>query len=347
MKPKLAMVRIPPVLAEMLARNKQLRDHFDILWAGERYYRVENDGVFWATVDTGTDPSTVRQNLEKIFDAEGVTHVLLSQPLMWYSNLVTKICKDIGIKLVNYEVFLGDFHIFDTIGSQYTHDNEIVRYASTCRTWDPRLPCGTRFEQPDGVSPPELYQRYGDPHNTIVLFGQMEGDMSLVDVEGRIPYAIWMQELVGRNPEVTFLVKDHPLMTKRDAIAPTVERLFRTRENVKLFEESIQSAFRAYWAFAAYSSTTIVEGAFRGIPFITGGYHFLDDPALALRVTAKEEFNAILPRYEEFEPDVKAVHRRLGFITGIYTMKADDPRILDRILLSADEFYGRHGGTQA
>jgi hypothetical protein len=276
-----------------------------------------------------------------------VTHALISQPLFWYSEVAAAQCREADIQQVTwFEDFLGDAHIYDKIGGPYTAHNEIQYYAEKSPASDPLIPVGTRFPQPEDRTAEEVFETYGvDPENTVVLFGQCEWDMSLAEHAGRLDYAGWMLTLVQQNQDTVFLLKEHPLYRGR-GLSASAAALLRLG-NVRLYTESLQTSFAAFRYFAAYSSTVILEGAFLGKTFITGGRHFLDDSRFSVVVACEAEATNILQRVAAFVPDAQALRQRLSFITRVYTMKPDDPRLADRLLLSSEEFYARQSDAGA
>lgn len=278
-----------------------------------------------------------------------ITHALISQPLFWYSEITAEQCRAADVPITWFEDFLGGAHIYDKIGGPYTAHNEIQEFAEMFPALDPVAPEGTRFPQPTDKAPEQILGEYGaDPEKSIVLFGQSEWDMSLVERADRLSYEAWMRTLVRLNPGTRFLLKEHPLYKARGLSSVAAEIL--RFGNVQLYTESIWATFKTFRHFAAYSSTVILEGAFLGKPFITGGRHFLDHPALSIVATLPCQFENVLQRSAGFAGSVgsaQMLRQRLSFITRFYTMKPDDPRLADRLLLSSEEFYARQSDAGA
>lgn len=296
-------------------------------------------GPFKAVIVHKRPEGLSQRFLADVLSKHAITHALISQPLFWYSEIAAAQCQAAGVQRITwFEDFLGGAHIYDQTGGPYTVHNEIVEFSEKSTPLDPIIPVGTRFQQPTDRPPEDVLGLYGvDPAKTVVLFGQAEWDMSLTERSGRLSYEDWMHALVVENPDVTFLLKEHPLYRTRGLSSVATELL--RLGNVRLYTESIWASFAAFRHFAAYSSTVILEGAFLGKSFITGGRHFLDHPSLSVVVASAEQARGVLQKAAAFVPDAQMLRQRLSFITRYYTMKPDDPRLADRLRLSSEEFY--------
>lgn len=279
--------------------------------------------------------------LRRVLEEHKITHVLISQPLLWYSEVAATVCREFGVEQVTwFEDFLGGAHIYDKLGGPYTAHNEIQKFSEQMPVQEPLIPAATRFQQPVVKTPDEIVKTYGtDPEKTVVVFGQTEWDMSLAEHEGRLPYEDWIRTLIRSNPGMTFLFKDHPSYKTR-GVSELARELVLGR-NVQLYTESIWPTFQTFRHFASYSSTVILEGAFAGKRFITGGRHFLDDPELSLVATGADQLAGACARAREFKVNELKLRSYLSFITRFYTMVPTDSRLTARLTTSSEEFFGR------
>lgn len=346
-KTSLLLIRMPVEIAAGIARNPAVRERFNSIYLHVGRTPELNDGAFReviAITATARKRKEAKWTIIRAIEKYKITHVISMQPLLWYTDIVKIACEERGAKLLYLEGFPGGMNVYDTIGSQYCEDNEILKYASTCtREFEVPDELSTRQPQPAERDARSLYSKYAPPNQTVVVFGQVEHDLSLVDRPGA-SYGEWMYELVRRNPKITFLVKDHPLITSRGGVSDVADYMVHNYPNTMPFNESVVSALNAYHAFAAFSSTTILEGTIRDKVFITGGRHFLSDPdPLVPEAHHPEDLDDAYYKIIEHQFDRERLRRRLGFLTGLYAMKEDDPRLLDKILMTPDEFYAKHG----
>lgn len=346
MIPKLMTVRVPYEDAIGIASNDGVLKTFGkpICLTTHDHTPAEAASVFFdaAIIHRAPLENQPEESEEFVFRkmrGNKVTHAIISQPLFWYSECAGRAARRAGAEVIWFERFPGGNCIFDKIGCQYTSDSDLLRYGGKGPFLFPKEPHETRLEQPGYIPPRELVRKYdADPENTIVLFGQSHLDMSLVDHTDRLHYELWVTELVERNRNTTFLYKRHPLYgmrkERRDPLAGILGL-----SNVKKFDESIFSAFDAFRFFAAYSSTVILEGAFRGKAFITGGRHFLDKEGLCLRAFHGPSLNIAVDRLRKFSFNWKMLIHRLGFITRRYTLPLLSGLLAKRIELSSEQFF--------
>ena len=142
-------------------RNKLLREEFDFVFITTSPHDNTQGHSFidvLAHIPHAPDAGVIKM-VEDFFTKNHVTHAILCQPLFWYTSMAAGVCARLGIKVVYHEAYPGGYHIFDTMGCQYCHDNEIVRYSHRVKRQDPRIPDGTRYQQPPTISSREIYRK--------------------------------------------------------------------------------------------------------------------------------------------------------------------------------------------
>lgn len=339
----LMTLRVPWFRAKKISENPVVRGHFPRMVYATVDEPPEKGMEFSSAHIQGMVSEECPEDSEDFIRdtvrSRGVTHAIISQPLLWYSEIAKKVCSEEGVKVVWLENFPGGKCVLDTIGCQYTKDNEIMRYGDLVRARFPEIPGATPAEQPEYIPKKDALSKYRvTPEKTLVLFGQSHVDMALVEAEGGLKYAEWVEELVRANDDTMILYKPHPVYKIFGHLKDPLSWIL-DMDHVIEFSDSIFTAFDAFDLFAAYSSTTILEGALQGRFFITGGRHFLDDEGMCVRMTERGRAREALDALRRFKPAWPRIVRRLGFITRSYALNLSSPRLLDKIILSPDEYY--------
>jgi hypothetical protein len=252
-------------------------------------------------------------------------------PRYWYSEAVAEACRHEGVDTFWSEVSVGDRILLDRIGCQYTEDSELVRFADIVPV-APARPLGpTRFPQPPERDPAALREALTQgAERVVVVFGQVPWDHATGSIPGGMGYLDWLNALLSRNTDTLFLFKHHP-------VAPTPG--LEEHGHVRPVDESIHALLGAFRCFAAFSSTVILEGAYGGRVFATGGRHFLDDPRLCLRVLRPEDGAGLHARLATARPDAAALWRRLGFISRAYLLPPESSHVLRRLTTTSEDFF--------
>lgn len=332
MKDGLLLVRVP--YAKRFLQNRRLTDRFSVtLMTNVKENNTPGLNGFYHVRDDQT--ATIGPLVTQIVRERDITHAVVLTPYSEYGEETAKTLLRLRVPFLWSEVFPGGKILFDRLGCQYTEKNEIETFEAIVPVIDPELPIGTRFPQPDRCPAAELSGRYGN--RAVAVFGQVPTDNSLKNQSGRLPYYEWLDLLIRKNPDTTFVFKHHPASSANPkALTVGIEAY----PNVKVMSESVDSMFEAFKGCAAYGSTTILEGVSRGTPFLTGGRHFMDSPALVVRADTEVGTDNVLDRLLGFKPEPAALRRRLSFLTRHYAMNPLDERVLDRILLSSEDFFG-------
>jgi hypothetical protein len=276
------------------------------------------------------DPVRISEEIRALLFKFRPSVAIVWTPLLWYSEAAAAAIRASGVNLIWGEIFMDGKIVLDRQGCQYTRSNDLQTYLPSWTSTAIDPPRTTRIQQIPDQPPESLYAILGPPDRTIVVFGQVPQDRALMDNLGRTPYLRWLDTLFSENPQTRFAFKHHPL-------TPT-SFLYGRRRNVSTTDASIWSLFRAYRAFAAWSSTVIMEGIMAGVSFVTEGHHFLDDPRLVLRVSPGRA-GRLLPRIASFAPDPLLLQRTLSFVTTRYALHPSDPLFPQRLLLPSDEFF--------
>lgn len=316
------LVRFPPKAAVKIAQNPYLQDvNFHVL-AQHPASAYPRGGRF---ASCGQDfPRSDREDLilervKNLIEKYEIQQVIATQKLFWYSNVVERACKELGVSIMWSEAFFDGKMIFDRAGLPYTKDNELFLDRSV-KTDEIRPPKKTREPQPAIANRADLYERYGT--GCFVVFGQVPTDMALVDHHGT-DYQIWLDKLFRSNPQTNFLFKHHPLCKTR----------LRQYGNVEIANESVIALFETYSEFASFSSTVIYEGLCRGKKFVTGGRHFCDHQDMVIgRASHLFDIRERLIDFQAF------VDRRLSFVQHYYTIDLSGEKLRDRIMLSTLDY---------
>lgn len=340
MKTTLLLFRVPEDKAIALAKNLALWRQYDISLISDfplEAARESGHFIDCISLPRAGEGMYRPEHFEEVQDLalavirrRGVSKAVIVTPLFWMSEAVRMACAKARIESIWSEVFLTEKLLFDRIGCQYTADNEIMRYADRAPRMDPEPLGPTRFPQPPGKGPAALRAELGGAGPAIVLFGQVPSDNSLRDVNGCMSYPQWIDAVVSANRETRFLFKHHPAHR-----TPGTER----HPNLRAVNESVGALLAAFDAFAAYSSTTIIEGAAAGRIFATGGHHFLSGPGLTIKVASARYAGGLHERLVGAKPDQERLRRRLGFVTRRYALRPSSPEVARRLAVSSDEFF--------
>jgi len=260
-----------------------------------------------------------------------ITHVVTCQKLIWYSNIVEALCKELRLPLIWCELFFDNRIIVDKSGLQYCKQNDL-HYESLGTPTEPLIPSATRGRQPEDVTPEQLYKWYltSRDDDVVIVLGQTPFDMSLREYP-LVCYEQWFDQLFTSNPKTKFLFKHHPS-------CETIS--VRKYPNVHEIKTNINSLFNAFDRFAAFSSTTIMEGMIRRKKFVTGGYHFCSGKGLTIEPGITGTYlSDITGQLNAHVIPEEALQRRLWFICNKYTIPLASPKLVDRIKLSSEEFF--------
>lgn len=338
MKPVLLLYRIPATWMAQIAKQPKIAEAWDVVAWHELEGPIEKPPPsIIAQYKTRHDDGAPEEALTReILDKYDVKTALLLTPLRGLTENVAGVLKTQGVGVIWCEVFPGGKLLLDRAGCQYTTDSDIARYGGSFPSLPPTAPNGTRFDQPPARSAAEIRDRAAivNGDRVVVVFGQVPYDSALL--RGPMDYYKWLDAIFTRNPETTFLFKQHPAGLKnRKLLTEGVEGY----QNVRVVDESIYSLFHTFRAFASYSSTVIFEGALFGRFFATCGRHFMDGDGMCLRIRHALDAKRLYVRLLEFRPDADAVRTRLAFLTRAYALKPSDPALAQRLSLPSDEFF--------
>jgi hypothetical protein len=259
-----------------------------------------------------------------IIRAHNIGLVIIAQKLFTYSNAAEVACRTLGVPCVFTEFFFDDKLIFDDIGLQYTKETMKNGTSDLPISW----PKTDREEQPADKTADELCTSLGIvPENTVVVYGQVLWDMSLVESPENMPYDEYIDSLCRENPTTTFLFKPHP----KDHYAEPNSSKY-DYPNLKRVNESLRTLFQLPY-HTAYSSTVIFEGILRGVKFASVGYHFFDRHPYRIK---RGGFRNIIQKIASVQYDQRQVEREASYLTNFYAISMDDPRLPERLLCKGD-----------
>lgn len=250
--------------------------------------------------------------------------------------------KDLGIKYMFFEAFLGDNKVFDRAGFHYSPDNEIKRYVDKVKMRNIAIPDYTKIKQPEKIGRREFFKKYEIPEEGkyIVILGQELGDKSLLHSKNKDvkDYRDYIHCIVTSNPDVCFLFKPHPAYYTIKKHLQNDMDFINQYQNIKFINENIHSLFEIFDKFTAFSSTTIFEGLMRGRKFATVGHHFCDDSRVVLEMTDRNSFDNLYEKLEVFTIDEDARKKYMNFLLNYYSINLDSPRVVDRIEKTSNEY---------
>lgn len=270
------------------------------------------------------DPQLTYDLFRRLILGFAVTHALVCQPLLWYSDQVERACRDSGVRLT-WCVTAPDGKIgFDSCGSQYTERNDLG--------YDALFPPGdvsafaTKHPQPPKGS-------LGHDPEALVVWGQVPWDMSHVSHHG-VPYEKWINAALRQPGRVVY--KRHPCITADGDVADVPPA-------VEVTDAHIDDLLALTPWHAAFSSTVIIEGQARGgCFFATGGRHFTDDPRWVLRTTAEALVPALRAHTEaRTAQDEILLRRRISFVQSEWLLPGADSRVLLRLRTDAKTYFER------
>ena len=334
MKPTLLVCRGVHYQLRSLASNKQLTDKLQLVVVQQGHQSEFND--MWPTVTSFDDRPDQAQaaHVETYYRALvrgwNVKYVLLLPKLMWYTELVAKVCIEEGAECFWTEDFFDGRFCIDRIGSQFTHDNEIRRYVEKAsHSGAPLLPTHTRADsyQPLNVPKEMLYARYGLDQNTVCVLGQVPHDHSLLEYPG-LGYVDWLKALVIQNPDTKFAFKHHPLWATPEIVG---------LPNVTVINESINSILSAFNMVAAFSSTTIFESVSAGKKVVSGGYHYLSNSELCIEEPS--DLSNIVERLQAYVIDTRRLEKWQSFLCNRYSIDLSSAQLLERLTTTSEEYF--------
>jgi len=346
-KPGLLLVRIFGHWSAQIAKNPEIAKNYEtvaLCWAGAHGYDPSNFAGLYQGIDHGGPgaPEGIVALTREIIQKHNVRKCIILTPLYWFSNAVKEALDEAEVDTIWSEVFPDNRIILDRAGCQYTADNDIVRHAPAFPDVPADPPKSTRFRQPDARTPAEIRAaakiENGQP--VVVVLGQVPGDHALLDTTGGMNYYRWLHSIFTKNPNTAFLFKQHPA-GKNNVNART--KNIEMYHNVRIVDESIFSLFLAFDAFAAFSSTAIMEGVIQGKAFATGGHHFINHPDLCLRLSSPEDAENLYEKIRAFKSDDDLRKRWIAFLTRGYTMRPSSPLLSQRLAVSSGQFFGQLG----
>lgn len=334
MKPSLLVCRGVHYQLRSLSLNKELTDQLQLLVVQQGHQQEFAD--MWPTVTSFDDrPDQAHiEHVETYYRALirgwNVKYVLLLPKLMWYTELVAKVCAEEGAECFWTEHFFGGRFCIDRVGSQFTRDNEIRKHADRATySGAPLLPTQTRANghQPLDIPRETLYARYGLDESTVCVLGQVPHDHSLLEYSD-LGYIAWLKALATQNPNTKFAFKHHPLWPTPEVVG---------LPNVTIINESINSILSAFDMIAAFSSTTIFESVSAGKKVVSGGYHYLSGSKLCIEEPS--DLSNIVERLQAHTIDVRHLERWQSFLCNRYSVDLTGAQLLERLTTTSEEYF--------
>lgn len=330
MKSTLLAVRLPPRMLAELHDCPGILDRFRILAIGQhseeevRFAARGRPINYLQDWPDESDREATAALYRGLLASCNVSHAIIAQPLLWYSNVVDSVLDDwrFGPRPVRrfwLEAYFDRAYL-DELGALYTPENEVREFETAAAPEGFPRPV-SKFEQPAARGAESLWSEFGGPERVVVVFGQVPDDMSLVIPDGELGYFEWLDAIFAGNPETPFLFKHHPKMRTALPAYP----------NVVEIDVDVLSLTSAYRYAAAFSSTVIVEGCARGCLFATGGHHAMFGHTLPIRT--RVDAPGLVGNLAAVEPDDEAIVRRLGFLERCYSVRLSDPCVLDRLTI--------------
>lgn len=333
-KPTLLISRLGILPVKLIANNAQVRERFRVICVGQQ--PIGNYDSCLPSLETAFEdraledsPGRVRDYYEALIKGWNVEVAILVPRLFWYSEIVAELCRELNVSYIWAEGFFGTRICLDKIGAQFTADNDIKRYVDQAPADEPILPESTRYAQPDSINGETLRKRYGFDGSEVCILGQVEHDNSMKEYPG-LGYYDWLEALISANPLTRFAFKHHPLWPTKD--------IFKF-SNVTIINESLDSIFQAFDMFAAFSSTTVLEGIVQRKKFITGGYHFMSGSGLVLEAPSEGELAQVTDRMSGLQLSEERRRRWLSFICNRYALDLNSEQLVKRLTMSSEDFF--------
>ncbi len=284
------------------------------------------------------NPEMNTRRVTNIIDKYKITHALIAQALHPCAEATAEACRNLGVKFLWAEAFFDNKLILDYTGLQYLEENDISKWGRLHQGTNIELPQSTRQPQPNDLTLHQFKRKYKiakkDLDRCVVIIGQVVWDMALKKskiAEKGIDYEQFLRNLVENNKDLIFLFKPHPQCP--------IERTpyMKFYDNVIIINESLETMFRCFDYYVAYSSTVIFEGMARGKKFLTAGYHLMS--GLTPQIENIWDFCNILDRIKSFNFNQEAITKRISFITTQYAIDMSKERFLEKITLKPEQFY--------
>jgi ADP-heptose:LPS heptosyltransferase len=356
-KKNLLISRIRAERCHVIAQNKWIDKEFNLFTVDhtntisyKAFGKEFKDSFMFPSVGNVCIPVCPPEKEQEIYDYCkkmindcSIDMVINSQPLHPYNTIMARVCKEMGIKSINTEMFCDSKLIFDYEGCQYTKNNEIYKYVNSIpMPKDDSIidyPLTTRQPQPNTISKAEFYTKYKlDPKGKyIVLLGQLLWDMSVKHFTNPEikDYTTYVKQVINNNPNTTFIVKPHPLYLKHNR----KDFDFCKGKNVVIVNESLETLFNIFDNYTSFSSTTIFEGLIRNKKFATMGFHFCNNDNLVYQLRKNGKEKDLYNHLTNLKIDKKTLERYLYFVCNYYTIKMESDKLLSRLTLTSDEYF--------
>lgn len=330
----LLIVRGAPHVAGRLASNPTVRAAFDRIVALGQAPVGGYDPWVHALDATIEDralpdrPDRTRRLVEALIGGWGITHAIIMQPGIWYSQIAGEVCDAMGVRKLWGEGAWDGKIILDPVGMVYLPEWDGERHEAAVQL-EEEITASPRVPQPPDESPEALRFRLGlrESDRVVPVFLQVPQDQAVaVPGEGGTGYYAWLDGLFEQNPDVVFIAKQHPL-----GATPGVERYPNVRPAGDCSTASLLR-LAGTGPVASYSSSCIVE-ALADEPtrvVITGGWHAAR--RLTLHLGSNTGFDYVMGRARHDARRSVAISRRLAAVVNHYALRPDDPRILPRVL---------------
>lgn len=333
---KLLVCRLKAFRCEKIQQNPWIHDYFGNIVTIDHYplatYRDKGfeASYHWPPVQ---DVGRCQRFADECLQKHGITHAIISQKLYDYSSIMEEACIRNNVKFVWAEAFFDDKLIYDYAGLQYCRENDIKNHVFRIPVTPLDLPRSTRETQPTPLPKEMVYQKYRLTRGLkyIVIMGQLPWDMSLKQSinPAYSNYIKFISDVIDANREVQFLCKPHP----KDVIPK------RFGPRVTYVNESLGTLFEAFDNFLAFSSTTIFEGIIHNKKFATMGYHLCNDDRLVYQIKTNSHMRNLYNNLRKLSIDEEIKNRFLSFICNHYTIDFNSPRLLDKLVMTPEEFY--------
>jgi len=358
-KKNLLISRIRAERCEVIADNSWINSKFNIFTVdhtairpykdlGDKFvscYQFPHSFMHLKNQYVDTQKKEIFDFCEEILSANKIDLVINSHPLHTYNTQMKKACDKLGIKCINTEMFCDSKMIFDWNGSQYTKGNEIYDFVNEIPKITDRTvidyPKTTRQPQPKTISKGEFFRKYGlsDKGNHIVMLGQLMWDMSVIQGVNKecSSYKDYVSVVLENNPQVTFIVKPHPLDIKKGS--SEFINICKKFPNTVLVNESLDSLFDIFDYFTSFSSTSIFEGLMRGKKFATMGFHFCNNDSLVYQMRVNHKTRDLDLKLKSLVIDKELLERYIYFICNYYTIYANSDKLFYRLTMDSSEYF--------
>jgi len=171
------------------------------------------------------------------------------------------------------------------------------------------------------------------------MLGQLSWDMSVIQSVNREcnSYKDYVSIVLENNPQVTFIIKPHPLDIKKGS--SEFINICKKFSNTVIVNESLDTLFNIFDYFTSFSSTSIFEGLMRRKKFATMGFHFCNNDKLVYQMRVNHKTRDLDLKLKNLVIDEELLQRYIYFVCNYYTVNANSDKLFYRLTSDSSEYF--------